>query len=366
MKTGFLSHELFMWHCTGDSAGVMPYGNPVQPGLPFENAETKRRMRNLLEVSGLLNSLQKLEVQDATESQILSYHTERHLAHVKALSDGDGGDAGGFSICGRGSYEIAMKAVGSIIKAADSVLDGEVKNAYALIRPPGHHAIADSAMGFCLFANAALAGKHLLEQRGLEKIAYVDWDVHHGNGTQDAFYDDPRALTISIHQDCCFPPDSGHVHENGAAEGEGYNINIPLPAGCGVGAYELAFDQVVIPALKKFQPQFIIVPCGFDAGAHDPLGRMMMHSEGYRSLTKKLMSVADECCGGKLLMTHEGGYEGNSVPFFGLAVLEELSGIRTDVNDPFMDIFAGLAGADVQRHQRDVIDVAALLIDNIA
>lgn len=221
-------------------------------------------------------------------------------------------------------------------------------------------------MGFCLFANAALTGLHLLEERKLDKIAFVDWDVHHGNGTQSAFYNDPRALTISIHQDNCFPPDSGHLDENGSGHGEGYNINIPLPPGSGVGAYEAAFNAVVIPALEKFEPQMIIVPSGFDAGAHDPLGRMMMHSEGYRSLTSKLMSAADKVCGGKLLMTHEGGYEPHSLPFYGLAVMEQLSGIKTKTEDPFMPIFAGIGGQSVQPHQQAVIDKAAALISNIS
>ena len=366
MKTGFFYHELYMWHNTGNYAGVMPDGNPVQPGLHVENPDTKRRFRNLLEVSGLLDHLAVIKpTQMASEEQLLRVHTQEHIDHVKELSAGDGGDAGGFSVVGRGSFDIALLAVGGVIQAANTILDGDLKNAYALVRPPGHHAEANASMGFCLFSNAALAGKHLLEERGLDRIAFVDWDVHHGNGTQSAFYTDPRALTISIHQENCFPPDSGHLYENGAEAGEGYNINIPLPPGCGVGAYEVAFESVVLPALKKFRPQMIIVPSGFDAGAHDPLGRMMMHSDGYRSLTAKLMSAADALCNGRLLMTHEGGYEPHSLPFFGLAVMEQLSGIRTEVEDPFMPIFAGLGGQDVQPHQQKVIDQAARLVENI-
>ena len=367
MKTGFLYHELYMWHNTGNYAGVMPDGNPVQPGMHVENPDTKRRFRNLLEVSGILDSLEVIKPnKPASEAQLLRFHTQDHIDHIKALSNGEGGDAGGFSVVGRGSYEIAIMAVGGAIQAADAILDGEIKNAYALVRPPGHHAESNAAMGFCLFANAALTGLHLLEERKLDKIAFVDWDVHHGNGTQSAFYNDPRALTISIHQDNCFPPDSGHIDENGSGHGEGYNINIPLPPGSGVGAYEAAFNAVVIPALEKFEPQMIIVPSGFDAGAHDPLGRMMMHSEGYRSLTSKLMSAADKVCGGKLLMTHEGGYEPHSLPFYGLAVMEQLSGIKTKTEDPFMPIFAGIGGQSVQPHQQAVIDKAAALISNIS
>ena len=211
----------------------------------------------------------------ALESEVLAFHTPEHLENVKLVSAGTGGDAGFFTPAGRGSFEIAMLSVGGVLGALESILAGDVDNAYALVRPPGHHAIAGEGMGFCIFANAALAGLKALDEKGLNRIAFVDWDVHHGNGTQSAFYGDSRALTISIHQDNCFPPDSGHVHERGEGDGQGFNINIPLPPGSGVGAYEAAFDQIVIPALDAFQPELIIVPSGFDAGAYDPLGRML-------------------------------------------------------------------------------------------
>lgn len=221
-------------------------------------------------------------------------------------------------------------------------------------------------MGFCLLGNAAIAGFHALNQYSLDRIAFVDWDVHHGNGTQSAFYDDPRALTISVHQDNCFPPDSGYRHENGLGAGTGYNINIPLPPGSGVAAYEEAYDQVVLPALHKFRPQLIIVPCGFDAGAYDPLGRMQMHSDGYRKLTRRMMTAADELCDGKLLLTHEGGYNTWTVPFFGLAVMEELSGVNTATQDPFLEMAAALGGQDLQAHQQAAIEAAVELLDKLA
>ena len=200
MKTGFIYHELYMWHNTGNFAGVIPDGNPVQPGMHVENPDTKRRFRNLLEVSGLLDSLEVIQpTKPATEDQLLRFHTQNHIDHIRALSVGEGGDAGGFSVVGRGSYEIALMAIGGAIQAADAILDGDIKNAYALVRPPGHHAESNMSMGFCLFANAALAGMHLLEERKLDKIAFVDWDVHHGNGTQSAFYNDSRALTCLLY-----------------------------------------------------------------------------------------------------------------------------------------------------------------------
>ncbi len=365
MTTGFVWHEIYMWHDTGTHAGIMPPGGPVQPYEHAENPETKRRIRNLLEVSGLLDKLVPVVALEATEEQLLRVHTREYLDRLSAMSAETGGDAGAFTPFGKDSYRIARLSAGGVIAAVDAVLDATVSNAYALVRPPGHHALADMGMGFCLLCNGAIAGLHALEARGLERIAFVDWDVHHGNGTQAAFWKDPRALTISVHQDNCFPPDSGAFEDNGAGPGEGFNINIPLPSGSGTGAYEAAFDRVVIPALIRYRPELIIVPSGFDAGAHDPLGRMQMHSEGYRSLTRRLMLAAEELCSGHIVMCHEGGYNVPTVPFFALAVIEELSGERSGVEDPFLALMAGLGGQELQPHQDEAIRRAESMLANL-
>ncbi|WP_116365999.1 class II histone deacetylase [Parahaliea mediterranea] len=365
-RTGFVAHELYLWHNTGNYAGPMPYGNPVQPDTHAENPETKRRFRNLLEVAGLTPLLHPIAPREATEAEILRFHTAGYLDKLKALSGEHGGDAGIFTPMGRGSYEIALLSAGGVLAALEAIMEGSVDNAYALVRPPGHHALADMGMGFCLLGNAAIAGFHALEHYGLERIALVDWDVHHGNGTQSAFYSDPRALTISVHQDNCFPPDSGHLHERGTGAGVGFNLNVPLPAGSGVGAYEAAWERVVIPALDAYKPQLIIVPSGFDAGAYDPLGRMQMHSDGYRQLTEMLLAAADRHCDGRLLMCHEGGYNTWTVPFFGLAVMEALSGVRTGTQDPFLEMHAALGGQALQPHQSDAITKAEALLAALA
>src|SRR5262249_15589413 len=159
--------------------------------------------------------------------------------------------------------------------------------------------LADAAMGFCLFGNVAVAAHHALAARGLERIAVVDYDVHHGNGTQAAFYDDPRVLTISLHQDSCFPPGSGPLEETGAGAGEGFNVNVPLPPGSGDGAYEAAFERVVVPALERFRPQLILVASGFDASAMDPLGRMMVSPRGFGRIASLVLDAADRLCDGK-------------------------------------------------------------------
>ena len=364
MSTGFVWHESYAWHDTGTHADFVPAnGKTVQPSSHGEDPETKRRFRNLLEMSGLWDQLTLLKPRMAEEQDILRVHTERHLRDIQALSASGGGNTGILTVCSEGSYEIAMLSAGGVLAATDAVLSGDVRNAYALVRPPGHHAMPDEAQGFCIFSNAAIAGKYVLQTKGLERIAFVDWDVHHGNGTEAAFWDSADALTISVHQDRFYPADRGLIEQCGEGKGHGYNINVPLPPGSGVGAYVAAFEQVVVPALNKFKPQLIFVPSGFDGGALDPFGRNMMHSEGYRRLTQLLMEVANTLCNDRIVMCHEGGYSRSSVPFYGLAVMETLSGIATGVEDPFLDMVKGFAYQDLQPWQDKVIKDAARLLD---
>jgi acetoin utilization deacetylase AcuC-like enzyme len=366
MATGWLCHELYMWHNTGNWAQVFPPGLTVQPGTHAENPETKRRFRNLVEVSGLLNHLVQISPRPATPDEIARVHTREHIAHIKALSDAGGGDASWLTPLGAGSYEIALLAAGGAIAAGEGVVSGEVTNAYALIRPPGHHAQPNLAMGFCLFSNAAVAIRHLQARLGVGRVATVDWDVHHGNGTQAIFYEDPTVLTISLHQENLYPPNSGSISENGTGRGLGFNLNIPLPPGSGAAAYRAAFERVVIPALHRFKPELIVVPSGFDASGVDPLGRMMLSSGAYRELTHLLLSAARELCGGRILMTHEGGYSEMYVPYCGVAVLEELSGVKTHVDDPWQPLMMAWGGQDLQPHQSLVIDKVAALVARIS
>jgi acetoin utilization deacetylase AcuC-like enzyme len=188
MATGFVSHEIYHWHDTGNWNLYLPPGFDMQPGQNAENAETKRRLRNLVEVSGLIDHLTPVKARPATEDELARFHTREHIAAIKAKSQGYLEDAGGMTAMGRGSYEIACLAAGGTIAAVDAVLDGRVANAYAPVRPPGHHATRTTAMGYCLFGNAAIAIMHAIAERGLKRVAAFDWDVHHGNGTQSAFY----------------------------------------------------------------------------------------------------------------------------------------------------------------------------------
>lgn len=359
MATGFLSHERYFWHDTRSAGLFLPAGGAIEPDEHPENPRTKRRFRNLLEVSGLLEQLVPLAPRAATEAEIVRFHDAAYVARVRELSAAGGGDAGELTPFGPGSYEIALLSAGGVIAAVDAVFAGRVRNVYALVRPPGHHAERDRGRGFCLFGNVAIAAMHARATHGLSRIAVVDWDVHHGNGTQQAFWSDPSVLTISLHQDRYYPQETGAASEVGEGAGRGFNLNVPLPPGCGAGAYRAAMERVVLPALRAYRPELVIVASGFDGGVTDPLGRMLLHSRSYREMTRDLVKLAEDVSGGRLVLAHEGGYSTGYVPFCGLAVMEELSGITTGVEDPFLSFFEGMAGHDLLSHQESAIDAAA-------
>jgi acetoin utilization deacetylase AcuC-like enzyme len=358
-KTGFVFEEIYLWHDA--AAGAFP----LELGQHFENPETKRRFRNLLAVSGLLERLQPIKAIPATEDDLARFHTREYIAQIKRLSAERGGEAGEFTPFGAGSFEIAMLSAGGVMCAVEAVVTGAVENGYALVRPPGHHAEPDRGRGFCIFGNIALAVMYAKAKLGLTRVAAVDWDVHHGNGTQRAFYEDPNVLTISIHQHNLYPANSGDVGENGAGRAVGYNLNIPMPPGCGGGAYVAALERVIVPALRKFKPELIVVASGLDAAGTDPLGRMMLHSESYRRMTRLILEVAADVCAGRLVLAHEGGYSAVYVPFCGLAIMEELSGIRTKIADPFLELARTWGYQELQPHQEAAIDRAAALLPRI-
>ena len=220
MATGWVYHELYMWHDTGRATTASPNRKWMQAWEHYENPETKRRFRNLVEVAGLFDDLVALQPRMATVDEILRFHTPAYVESIRAMSDVSGGNAGELTPFGPGSFEIALLAAGGTITAIDAVLEGRVRNAYALVRPPGHHAEADRGRGFCIFGNTALAALHARQRLGIERVAIVDWDVHHGNGTEDAFYDDQSVLTISLHGDGDYPAGRGAVEDRGAGAGE--------------------------------------------------------------------------------------------------------------------------------------------------
>jgi acetoin utilization deacetylase AcuC-like enzyme len=196
---------------------------------------------------------------------------------------------------------------------------------------------------------------HARDNRGVERVAIVDWDVHHGNGTEHAFYEDGSVLTISLHQDNLYPAESGAVGDTGSGAGEGANINVPLPPGSGNGAYEAAIERVALPAIRAFAPDIVLVACGFDASMLDPFAIMMVDSFGFARMTRMLLDVTAELCDGRLALIHEGGYSSAYVPFCGVAAIEELLGITKRVEDPFIEAFRAMAYKDLQPHQDEAI-----------
>lgn len=213
------------------------------------------------------------------------------------------------------TYEAAIKAAGAPITAIDAIMKGEIHNAYCLVRPPGHHAVTESAFGFCIFNNVAVAARYALDHYGLERIMIIDYDVHHGNGTQEMFYDDPRVLYFSLHQ-APFFPGTGASDERGEGAGEGTTINVPLPAGTGFEIYEPVFRQVMAPAADRFQPQLILVSAGYDAHWKEAEGNtglqapgMQISTAGFSKLHEIIIKLANKLCDGRLVMVQEGGYE---------------------------------------------------------
>ncbi|MEW6637115.1 MAG: class II histone deacetylase, partial [Actinomycetota bacterium] len=312
------------------------------------------------DVSGLGDRVAQLSASEATEEDLIRVHTRDYLERFKAASDAGGGEEGLFAPFGPGSYEIAKLSAGLARRAVSDVLSGTFRNAYSLSRPPGHHCLPDSAMGFCLLANIAVAIEAARAEHGVEKIAVVDWDVHHGNGTQAIYYERPDVLAVSIHQENCFPPGSGSVDERGAGEGEGYNINVPLPPGSGHETYLYAMRRIAVPALERYRPELIVIASGLDANAADPLARQMLYGESYRQMTRLVVEAADALCDGRLVAVHEGGYAEATVPFCGLAVVETLSGARTPVEDPFEELFAA------QQPDPRVVEFQRGLVDEMA
>lgn len=358
MTTGFFTDERCFWHGGGNYVLTAPAGGWVQPGggLP-ENPETKRRLKNLAEVSGLMAEMRVATAPEATRDDLLRVHPAAYLDAFKAASDAGGGELGLRTPFGRGGYEIAALSAGLTKAALAAVLTGGVQNAYALSRPPGHHALPDWPNGFCLINNIAVAVRAAQVAGLARRIAIVDWDVHHGNGTEAIFWTDPEVLTISLHQEHNYPLDTGDIAARGEGAGHGYNINIPLPPGTGHDSYLEVMVRLVLPALHRFAPEVIIVACGFDASAFDPLGRMLATTETFRLMTRQMMQAADALCGGRLVLVHEGGYSEMHVPFCGHAVLEELTGSAIRVPDPLgAALVARQPGPEWRAHVSTYID----------
>jgi len=279
--------------------------------LPGEShPERPERIQALLNLAGALDK-QMFELASpraATRADVEYTHGADHVRLVESTSKHNRYALDGDTITCRDSFGVALLAVGGFLTLLDAIASKQSSNGFALVRPPGHHALRDHAMGFCLFNTMAIGAEYLKRVHGAKKILIMDWDVHHGNGTQAAFYDDPTVLFISTHQ---FPfyPGSGAVNETGVAAGEGFTLNVPLPAGCTDAEYLQVFQDIVVPAAEKFQPDWILVSAGFDPHRRDPLGGMNVSEEGFGAMAGLLLALANRFAGGRIAFLLEGGYD---------------------------------------------------------
>lgn len=319
LTTAYITHPRFIEH--------------TLPGHP-EFAGRVQAIWRELDSAGLTQRMNALVPQSISTDLLLNVHSRHYLDTLQWITDSHKEMLllEPSTYFGPESLEIARLAAAGTVQAVDEVLSGRAANALAVVRPPGHHAVQDQAMGFCIFGNVALATKYAQQAYQLERIMIVDFDVHHGNGTQDMLYDDPKALFISTHQ-YPFYPGTGALHDTGKGPGKGYTINIPLQAGHGDNNYAAIFQDIIWPAAERYKPQFIVVSAGFDAHWDDPLAHMRLSLTGYAHLSRELIHMADSYCDGKIAFVLEGGYNLQALAHGIRNVAHALLG-DDDISDP--------------------------------
>ncbi len=302
-----------------------------------EQAARLEAIRHAIGAAGLRDDLHQRTVRPATMAELEAVHTPQLLRLVRQLVSYGGGQFDSDTYVTADSWDAALMAAGAAIGAVEAVAGSHVRNAFALVRPPGHHATPARAMGFCLFNNIAVAARYAIRQLGVQRVAIVDYDVHHGNGTQDIFYDDPAVLFCSTHA-APFYPGSGSAAEMGdRIAAPGATLNMPLPFGTGDRGYARVFAQVLAPALRRFRPDLLLVSAGYDAHWSDPLGPMVLSVSGYAQLNRMLIDLADELCDGRLVYVLEGGYNLEALGACVVAGLRQLLG-RTPGPDPIGEV----------------------------
>jgi acetoin utilization deacetylase AcuC-like enzyme len=287
--------------------------------------ERPERIKVLLELAASLDgsAFQLLPPRPATRAEIEACHSADHVALVESTSRSNRYALDGDTITCRDSFGVGLLAVGGFLGLLEAIAAGEFHNGFALVRPPGHHARPNQAMGFCLFNTIAIGAQYLRRTHQARRVLVMDWDVHHGNGTQEMFYADPSVLFISTHQ---YPyyPGTGAAREVGAGAGEGYTINVPLPAGCADGEYLGVFRDIIVPAVGQFQPDWILVSAGFDAHERDPLGGMGVTEAGFAAMTQAMLRLAEKFSQNKIAFLLEGGYDLTALRDSVATVLNEL------------------------------------------
>jgi acetoin utilization deacetylase AcuC-like enzyme len=308
LRTALVSDRRYLKHFAGRS-------HPERP----ERAAAMIEMAEELRRAGIL----RLSPREATIAELELCHDPAYVAEVKGTASKPRCDFDPDTHTSPDSYQTALLAVGGVLTAVEAVMDGAADNAFVIVRPPGHHALPDRAMGFCLFNNVAIAARYLIRRRGLKRVLVVDWDVHHGNGIQDIFYDSPEVLYFSTHQ---FPfyPGTGGLDEIGVGAGAGYTVNAPMPTTFGDAEYLRVFDEVLAPVARQYRPEFILVSSGFDAHFRDPLASMEVTEAGFAALARRVKRLAAESCEGRMAAALEGGYDLQALADSGRSVLEEM------------------------------------------
>jgi acetoin utilization deacetylase AcuC-like enzyme len=293
--TAFFYHPVFQKHKTG-----------------WKHPEKQNRLTAILgglKQAGVWELLQHPAILPATVADLTAIHDPQYVNHIRQACEAGGlFEPDDVTIGSPDTYEAALMAAGAVLAAVDAVMAGHAPNAFCAVRPPGHHAERDRAMGFCFFNNVAIGAKHLQQHHGIQRVAIIDWDVHHGNGTQQAFYDDPSVLYFSIHQHPLYPQ-SGQADEIGIGKGKGFTLNYPVSAGSTDTDYLRIFKDYLRPALAHFSPEFILISSGFDAHHADPLAGMALTEKGFEDLTRLVTAMASEYCEKRLVSVLEGGYD---------------------------------------------------------
>ena len=317
MPTGYVYDEIYQQHDTRDHV---------------EGKDRLTCIDVILEKTKVKEQLALIPPRPATVDEIAAVHDREYIRSLKAEIDSGGGWLDPDTYASRGSWEAALYAAGGLMNAVDSVMKKEVDNAFALVRPPGHHAVPAHQMGFCLFNNAAVAAKYALGNYDIKRVLIIDFDVHHGNGTQDAFYTDPQVMYFSTHQ---YPwyPFTGAAEETGRGAGEGYNVNVPLEAELGDKEYLHVFNEILVPVARRFEPELMLVSAGYDSHWQDSISQMNVTTPGYARMARTIKSISDEFCPNRLAFTLEGGYNRQALAFSVTATFEMLMG-RDEVFDP--------------------------------
>lgn len=306
MKVGIVYDPIYLKHDTGD------------------HPESPRRLRAILyklQETGLWKKLEHIVPKPASDQDLLRVHSEKHVEYIRRLASEGGGRVDADTVVSRHSFDSAVYAAGGVVTALEAVVSGEVNSAFALVRPPGHHSTRDRAMGFCLFNNVAMAAAYALEKYKFNRVLILDFDVHHGNGTQDIFEREPRVSYISVHESPLYPG-SGAVCERGV----GNIFNVPLPPFSGADEYIRIYDEIVMPVASRFKPEIILVSAGFDAHWRDEIASMRLSISGYSDILRRINALAGEFCKGRVVLSLEGGYDPEALSSGVEAVFDVLLG----------------------------------------